>query len=56
MMGVLECASGASTWRGYDYYKEKKVLSIKQSEDGGILSGAAHNAFGYSSVSGAYDD
>ena len=27
-MGLLECASGASVWRGYDYYKEKKVMSL----------------------------
>ncbi len=37
-MGVLECASGASVWRGYDYYKEKKVLSIRHSEDGIIYA------------------
>ena len=29
-MGLLECASGASIWRGYDYYEEKKVLSIDE--------------------------
>ena len=28
-MGLLECASGASVWRGYDYYKEKKVVSLE---------------------------
>lgn len=28
-MGLLECASGASVWRGYNYYKEKKVVSLK---------------------------
>lgn len=27
-MGLLECASGASVWRGYDYYKEKKVAIL----------------------------
>ena len=31
-MGILECASGASIWRGYDYYKEKKVASLKEIE------------------------
>ena len=31
-MGILECASGASVWRGYDYYKEKKVLNLKELE------------------------
>ena len=28
-MGLLECASSASVWRGYDYYKEKKVVSLE---------------------------
>ncbi len=28
-MGHLECASGASVWRGYYYYKEKKVVSLE---------------------------
>ena len=31
-MGLLECASGASVWRGYDYYKEKKVVSLEETE------------------------
>ena len=29
-MGFLECASSASAWRGYDYYKKGNVLSIEQ--------------------------
>ena len=29
-MGLLECASGLSVWRGYECFKEKKVQSIKQ--------------------------
>ena len=29
-MGLLECASGASVWRGYDYFKEKKVVSLEE--------------------------
>lgn len=29
-MGLLECASGASVWRGYDYYKEKKVVALEE--------------------------
>ncbi len=28
-MGLLECASSASVWRGYDYYKGKKVVSLE---------------------------
>lgn len=31
-MGLLECASGASAWRGYDYYKEKKVVILEEIE------------------------
>ena len=31
-MGFLECASGASVWRGYDYYKEKKVVVLEETE------------------------
>ena len=26
-MSLLSCASNASAWRGYDYYKEQKVLN-----------------------------
>ena len=29
-MGILECASGASIWRGYDYYKENKVICFSE--------------------------
>lgn len=32
-MGLLECASGASVWRGYDYYKEKKVVTLEETEE-----------------------
>lgn len=28
-MGILDIASGNSIWRGYDYYKENRVLSYK---------------------------
>ena len=28
-MGILECASGVSVWRGYEYYQEKKVMSLE---------------------------
>lgn len=31
-MGLLECASGASVWRGFDYYKEKKVVILEEIE------------------------
>lgn len=33
-MGLLECASAASIWRGYDYFKDKKVLNLTKMEDG----------------------
>lgn len=29
-MGILNIASRASVWRGYEYFKEKKVCSINQ--------------------------
>lgn len=29
-MSILTVASGASAWRGYEYYTEKKVLSFAQ--------------------------
>ena len=32
-MGLLECASSASVWRGYDYYNEKKVKNITETEE-----------------------
>lgn len=33
-MGILECASGASAWKGYCYHKTKNVLSIEEIEKG----------------------
>lgn len=32
-MGLIECTSGASLWRGYDYYKEKKVKNFQKLSD-----------------------
>ena len=32
-MGLLECASGAAVWRGYDYYKEKKIKTLEEIGD-----------------------
>ena len=32
-MGLKECASWESVCRGYDYYKENKVLEIKQESE-----------------------
>lgn len=29
-MGILECASGASAWKGYYYHKEEKVSDIEE--------------------------
>ena len=29
-MGILECASGASVWKVYDYYKQEKVLRLEE--------------------------
>ena len=33
-MGLLECASGNSFWRGYDYHKENKVSKLTAIGDG----------------------
>ena len=33
-MGLLECASGASAWRGYDYYKENRVVNLIETDSG----------------------
>ncbi len=32
-MGLLECASGNSIWRGYDYYKDNKVTLFLQTDE-----------------------
>ena len=32
-MGIIEIASGSSCWRGLDYYKSKKIKSIKKIND-----------------------
>ena len=47
-MGLLECASGASIWRGYDYYEEKKVLSMDEIDPGifsATVSGSSDNTY-----------
>ena len=42
-MGLLDLASGNSLWRGYDYYKDGKVLSTEKTDNchyAGIVSGS----------------
>ena len=42
-MGLINSASSASAWRGYEYYKENKVCSIKkinEDEYEGTVSGS----------------
>ena len=29
-MGLIECASAASVWRGYDYFKDKRVVNFEE--------------------------
>ena len=33
-MGLLDCASAASLWRGYDYYKQSKAKNLTQTDVG----------------------
>ena len=40
-MGILECASGASAWRGYDYYRSNKVIGVKEIGDGVFAASVA---------------
>ena len=47
-MGLLDCASGASVWRGYDYYREQKVIRIEEMEPGiftARVSGSSDDAY-----------
>ena len=34
IVGLLECASGTSVWRGYDYFKDKKVSNPVETGSG----------------------
>ena len=38
-MGLLECAGRASAWRGYEYFREKRVRDVKQL-GGGVFTAA----------------
>ena len=47
-MGLLDLASGNSFWRGYDYYKDGKVVSNKKVSDSlysGTVSGGGKNQY-----------
>lgn len=47
-MGLINIASGNSTWRGLDYYKENKVSEYKevsQSEYEGIVIGSNNKSY-----------
>ena len=47
-MGLIDIASGASTWRGYEYYKENKALSIykvNESEYDGEVAGSSKEPY-----------
>lgn len=47
-MGLIDIASGNSTWRGLDYYKENKVSEYKevsQSEYEGIVIGSNNKSY-----------
>ena len=43
-MGLIDIASSASAWRGYEYYKENRVCSINimgENEYEGVVSGSS---------------
>ncbi len=47
-MGLLELTSGNSLWRGYDYYKDKKVKMLSQNDDGAyaaFVNGSNNNVY-----------
>lgn len=47
-MGLLECTSGASLWRGYDYYTEKQVNIVEKVSDSvyrAIVSGNCASSY-----------
>ena len=47
-MGILECASGESIWRGYDYFRGGKVRTIAKLEEGvykAAVSGSAASPY-----------
>lgn len=47
-MGLLQLCSGNSSSRGYDYYKEKRVLSFSKVDDEefiGEIKGSGNNIY-----------
>ena len=47
-MGLIDIASSKSIWRGLDYYKQNKIISYEQNEDGtydGEVSGSGKNNY-----------
>jgi len=47
-MGLIDLPSGNSLWRGMDYYEEKKVLSVKQTDKNIFKSeviGSSHDPY-----------
>lgn len=47
-MGLIECTSNASLWRGYDYYEKKKVKDLQRIDD------AHYSAFVEGTAEGPY--
>ena len=47
-MGLIDIASSASAWRGYEYYKENKLLSvnkINENEYEGTVAGSSKEPY-----------
>ena len=45
-MGLIDCASGQSTWFGYEYYKSKKVKYVFETAEG-VYEGIVKGTKGY---------
>ena len=47
-MSILSLASGESAWRGYDYFKDGKVIFVKQQNENefvAAVNGSENNAY-----------
>lgn len=43
-MGILDCASAASRWRGYSYYTENRVIKLEKQDENVFTSEVRGNS------------